>query len=464
MPSQPEQTLVDVGAVKAGAWFLQNSLDAFVGLHDGVLAWTNDTWTQITGWSTAASVGRSYADFFFREDVASLTDALEAVPANGRAVFTQRLASKSRGPLWLRHHVVRAADGWILMILRDVTVEQLREHDAEQARRVAALVRATAGVTPWRYDAESDFYEIDPDFTRQGGEQPNVRSGASQRTIIHVDDRATVAAAWHKTLATGEPGEVEYRVRVGRQRSWRRVRGAWQGLRQRSSGRWDVLGVVADITEIANARDAALRGERAARAAAGAKSRFLANVSHELRTPMNGVLGVLHLIKANPPEAERARLIDQALACGAGLAGLLNDIIDFADVETGDLQLAPAPADPVEQLDAILAMHRSQAETKGVALSATVADDIGWVAIDAPRLRTLMFHLVSNAVKFTHTGRIDVRLTATGEGESRRLRLEVEDTGVGIATAAQGQVFQQFTQADSSVTRRYGGPGLGLAA
>jgi signal transduction histidine kinase len=437
MPLEPEKTLVNVAAVKATAWFLQNSLDAFVGLHDGVLTWANDTWTTLTGWSNAASVGRPYTDFIFSEDVAAARADLDGLGENGRAVFTHRIAAKSRGWLWLRHHVVRGADGWVLMILRDVTAERQRELEGEQARRVAALVRATAGVTPWRYDAEEDCYEIDPDFTGRGaGADPDMRSGPSQRGVIHHADVAAVMQAWDTTLTTGAAGGAEYRMRQGRERKWRRVRGAWQGLRQR---------------------------QNAARTAAEAKSRFLANISHEIRTPMNGVLGVLHLIKAEPPMAERQRLVDLALASGASLSELLNDIIDFSDVETGRLQLAAEPLDPAAQLDSVVAMFRPQAEAKGVALDVVCAGDLGWVAADPARLRKLIFHLVSNAVKFTHQGKVEARLCANGDGEARRLRLEVEDTGVGVGPEAQGAIFQQFSQADSSVTRRYGGPGLGLA-
>jgi signal transduction histidine kinase/BarA-like signal transduction histidine kinase len=280
--------------------------------------------------------------------------------------------------------------------------------------------------------------------------------------VIHPDDAAAVAAKWGQTLATGEPCEIEYRRRTGK-RKWQRTRTAWQGLRQRPSGRWDILGVSADITEIADARDAALKGEQAALAAAEAKSRFLANISHEIRTPMNGVLGVLHLLMADPPAPERRRLVDQALGAGAGLSDLLNDIIDFAAVEAGRLALTAEPLDPAEALASIVAMFRPQAEAKGVALGAQVAGEVGWIAADAARLRKLFFHLVSNAVKFTHRGRIEARLSAAGAGEARRLRLEVEDSGVGVAPEAEGRLFQRFSQADSSVTREYGGPGLGLA-
>jgi signal transduction histidine kinase len=364
----------------------------------------------------------------------------------------------------MRCHAVRGGDGWVLMILRDVTADRQREIDNEQARSVAALVRETGGVRTWRYDAEEDRYEIDPDFTDHIGRgDGNVRSGESQRQLIHRDDIEAVMAQWWASIASGAPGEAEYRLRYGADPRWRRTRAAWRGLTRRPSGRWDILGVSADITAIAEARDAALSGEQAARAAAEAKSRFLANISHEIRTPMNGVLGVLHLIKSDPPHAERQALVERALAAGAGLADLLGDIIDFSDVEAGRLELAAEPTDPAVELASVAAMFRSQAEAKGVALAARARRDIGWVAADPARLRKLFFHLVGNAVKFTHDGRIEARLSAKGAGEARRLRLSVSDSGVGVAPAAETALFEGFTQADGSLTRRYGGPGIGLA-
>jgi signal transduction histidine kinase len=461
MAGAPEQRLVNVGAVQASTWFLQNSLDAFVGVRDGVVGWANETWTQLTGWTSAQTVGRPYADFLPREHAQAVLADLAALPFQGKSVFTHQIAACSRGALWMRCHAVRGADGWVLMILRDVTADHQREVDNEQARSVTALVRATAGVDTWRYDAEEDRYEINPDFTDHGGGL--VRTGQSQRQLIHFGDIAAVMAHWEASVATGAPGEAEYRLRLGDDRRWRRTRAAWRGLRQRPSGRWDILGVSADITEIAEARDAALQGEQAARAAAEAKSRFLANISHEIRTPMNGVLGALHLIKAGAPLAEQQALAERALTAGVGLSDLLNDIIDYADAESGRLALAAEPIDPAEQLASVVAMFQSQASAKGVALETRLGRKIGWVACDPSRLRKLMFHLVSNAVKFTERGCIEARLSAKGAGEARRLRLALADTGIGVAPEAEAGLFEGFSQADSSITRRYGGSGLGLA-
>jgi len=338
---------------------------------------------------------------------------------------------------------------------------QRRKSDGEEARRITDLVRQAAGLVVWRYDAAADEYEIDPEFT---GAAPAVRRpGPEVRDLIHPDDLPETLAELQRCVATGNSGVMEYRDRTSSRPGWRRLRVTWQGVPAKSGGLWDVLGTAQDITELAEARDAALRGEKAALAAAEAKSQFLANISHEFRTPMNGVLGILHLIRADPPPAERQRLIDQALAAAGGLSELLNDIIDFSDVEAGRLALAPEPMDPVEALSGVLATFQGAAEAKGVALAQTCQDGIGWVAADGARLRKIFFHLIGNAVKFTPKGRVDARLTAVGEGEARRLRIEVCDTGVGVAPEARATLFERFNQADSSPTRKFGGPGLGLA-
>ncbi len=450
------------GAAHAATWFIQNSLDASVGIHDGALAWVNHTWTRLTGWSAAESIGRPFWDFLHPDEVDAARSDLPEGKLGERRVFERRIATKSGGWLTMQHHAVGGAQGWVLMILRDVTEERLRERDSEEARRISAMVRNAAGVVPWRYNAQTDDYEIDPDFTTHAGSDRR-RPAEVVRGAMHPDDRPLVVEALDRSVLTGEPGEMEYRSRGSRDTDWRRMRVTWQGVRPHPDGRWDVLGIAEDITRLTEARDAAQRGEKAALAAAETKGQFLANISHEIRTPMNGVLGVLHLIKSDPPTAERQRLIDQALAAGGGLSDLLNDIIDYADVEAGRLELLPEPLDPVDQLAGVMAGFANAADAKGVTLRTEIEPGIGWVIADAARLRKMAFHLIGNAVKFTPRGAVQARLGAAGAGEARRLRIEIQDTGIGVAHEARAGLFERFNQADSSTTRRYGGPGLGLA-
>src|SRR5581483_9915719 len=247
MPEQPEKTLVDVGAWKASIWFLQNGLDAFIALKDGQISWVGGAWTALTGWTAETVTGRLFADFLHPEDVAAAHADIAALAEGARSVFTYRIAGKTRGWLWMRHHAQRGEDGWVLMIARDITAEHQREIDNEAARKVAAMVRQTAGVSAWRYDCEADEYEIDPDFTDHAGRiAPTRRPGAVTRANMHPEDAPKVQAAWERSLATGEAAEVDYRSRAGNGLPWRHYRAAWQGVRKRASGRWDVLGVAED--------------------------------------------------------------------------------------------------------------------------------------------------------------------------------------------------------------------------
>lgn len=178
---------------------------------------------------------------------------------------------------------------------------------------------------------------------------------------------------------------------------------------------------------------------------------------------MNGVLGVLHLLKHEPLSDEGQRLLDEALGCGSMLSALLNDIIDFSKIDAGCLKLAEEAVDPAAVMAGVVDLLRPQAEAKGLYLRAAPASNLGWAKLDPVRLRQILFNLVGNAVKFTLIGGVEARLTTRGEGEGQRLRIEVEDTGVGIPQEAQASLFERFRQGDGSTTRRFGGSGLGLA-
>ena len=244
--------------------------------------------------------------------------------------------------------------------------------------------------------------------------------------------------------------------------AWRHVRTAFQGNRLLASGQWQVIGLTQDVTDLVKARDAAQLGEQAALAASAAKSQFLANMSHELRTPMNGVLGILHLLKREPSPSERQRLIDEALATGVGLSDLLNDIIDYSDVEAGRVELATEPLDPAAELESVMALLRPRAEAKGLKVN-LVAPELGWVSGDRARLRKVFFHLIGNAVKFTPEGQVDIKLAADGDGDARRLKLVVADSGIGISPENQTTLFRAVQPArrllDASVWRAWAWPG-----
>jgi CheY-like chemotaxis protein len=175
---------------------------------------------------------------------------------------------------------------------------------------------------------------------------------------------------------------------------------------------------------------------------------------------MNGVMGVLHLLKAEKLSEDGRHMLDEALSCGQMLAELLNDVIDFSKIEAGRLELTAEPLDPKSLLEGVVRLLRPQADGKGLLLRLDADPNLGWVRADPVRLRQALFNLVGNAVKFTERGSITVRCASPRPGF---LRFEVVDTGVGIPAEAQDRIFQRFDQGDASTTRKFGGSGLGLA-
>ena len=215
-------------------------------------------------------------------------------------------------------------------------------------------------------------------------------------------------------------------------------------------------------------RQAAARAAQArAQAANQAKSEFLATISHEIRTPLNSILGFAALVGEDPAlSPENRRRLGLVERAGRSLAEIVGDLLDFAKVEAGRLDLRLEPVSPAALLRDAAAIIAPAARDKDLALSVRVettgqGDEATLLALDETRLRQVLLNLLSNALKFTHQGQVAAHLTigpAPGD-----LRFEVSDTGIGIAPDVQARLFRRFSQADSSISRSYGGTGLGLA-
>ncbi|HEY9218249.1 MAG TPA: ATP-binding protein [Phenylobacterium sp.] len=438
---------------EAAAWFFENTVDIFLVVNDGAIERSNPAWTELTGWTAEECLGRRYSDFIHAEDAQAIHRMGRVMHADQPATQDLRLLSKSGGWIWVRARAKRAVDGRALIVLQDISAERARNEVAIHARRTAKLLGQAAGVSIWRYDAVAEIYDMHPLTPDPIGDSSRI-GVVDFRKSVHRDDIPAMDKAWDLSRRTGEIGTVEYR-RKGED-GWRRFRSTWQGIVQRPSGDWDVLVITQDITELADARDAALT-------AAEAKATFLANISHEIRTPMNGVLGVLHILKTEAMASENHSLVEEALACGATLSQLLDDIIDFSKVESGKVEFSPEPVELSDALDVVAGMLRPEAESRGLYLLSETPEGAGWAMLDPIRLRQMLFNLLGNAVKFTLRGGVRMRLTTRGAGDRQRVRIEVEDTGIGIAPEGQVSLFERFQQADGSTTRRFGGSGLGLA-
>ncbi|HEX6860728.1 MAG TPA: ATP-binding protein [Caulobacteraceae bacterium] len=280
---------------------------------------------------------------------------------------------------------------------------------------------------------------------------------------VHPDYREQAAAFWDECQRTGKPFRTEYRMSRSDAEVWafsaaELVRGP--------DGRPDrLVGVLKDMSARHRAEAALIDARDAAQAANRAKSEFLANMSHEIRTPLNGVVGVATALGRTTLTPDQQEMVGLVQSSASALETILSDVLDFSRIEAGRLEMRTERFELESCLRSAAALFQATARDKGLTFRVEVASDIrNLFEGDAGRIRQVLFNLVSNAVKFTRTGGVEVTAAAVGRnGDIQQVAISVTDTGIGFDEATKARLFERFEQGDGSITRQFGGSGLGLA-
>jgi PAS domain S-box-containing protein len=353
---------------------------------------------------------------------------------------------------------------------------QLEERVAEAARMQESLRLSEERFRVAAQNASDLIYEwdvaqntllwlggIDAQLGYEPGTFPHTPEAHAE--IIHADDRDRVTSSIQNHLQHGTTFYEEYRVyrKDGEILYWT-DRGTILRDAEGHVLKW--IGATSDITASKRAEDELRRAKDVAEAASRAKSEFLANMSHEIRTPMNGIMGTVGLLLDTHLSPRQRELAGIAHSSADVLLNVINDILDFSKIEAGKLSIEPIPFDLLTAVEEVVGMMASRAEEQGIDLIVRYAPDTPRHMVGDPgRIRQVLMNLLSNAVKFTHHGQVLINVETFGmpEPEQVPLRFTIEDSGIGIDKDALPHLFEKFTQADASTTRRYGGTGLGLA-
>jgi signal transduction histidine kinase/CheY-like chemotaxis protein/putative methionine-R-sulfoxide reductase with GAF domain len=390
------------------------------------------------------------------------------------------------GDIWLQIGDHRTAEGGTVSTYTDVT--ELKNRQKQQQELIAELQVAHDEAEGARAQLFEAIESIADGFALFDSEDRLVMSNSVyQEYFSEIADKVTPGTVWKDFFRAGiERGLFQINSGSAEEELARTYELRHSGrslMRNFSDGRWlqishhpttdgGLVTIYTDITELkqrevqlgelvdnlAQARDQAMAATRT-------KSQFLANMSHELRTPLNAVIGIAEMLHEDAEDDgldEFIEPLDRINNAGKHLLNLINEILDLSKIEAGKIEMLSEDFEVKSMLDEVSTMVQPLAQKNANTLTVDCADDVGQMHADSTRVRQIVFNLLSNACKFTENGTVTVtvRCEATAQGDC--LSFAVADTGIGISEEQMARLFQEFSQADASTTRKYGGTGLGL--
>lgn len=380
-----------------------------------------------------------------------------------------RVMLPMRGLRWLegQSRPEKLSDGSVIWhgYLSDVTERHQAAVSLHEVSERLALATQAGGVGVWDWDVVNNALTWDDQMFALYGLHRDQFVGAAEAwsSAILPEDTAQAQACMHNALTNKENYDTEFRVR------W--PDGSIHNIRALASVKFDAAGQPLrmtgtnwDITELKQSQQALQRAKEVAESLAQSKSEFLANMSHEIRTPMNAVIGLSELALDSTDPAEKQSHLQQINDSSRSLMGILNDILDLSKIEAHQLSVEKIQFNLTELLDSIQRIFTLSAAGCDIEFNVVRDADIHQLLLGDPlRLRQILTNLLGNAFKFTQKGRVTLNVSKIeNTTDSTTLRFSVKDNGIGMSDGQVSTLFQPFSQADSSISRRFGGTGLGL--
>jgi PAS domain S-box-containing protein len=433
---------------------------------DGTISYQSPSSERVLGYQAQSLLGSNFFALVDPQD----HPALQGVLANMHSP-TLELQLRHQDGAWRHVEVVSTnllADVTVRGVVlngRDITERKRAEaaqHRSEERFQLAAQATNDA---LWDFDLSTMQGWWSTAYTTTFGLPSGDIPPGTWEEHLHPEDRERAVSSVESMAAADLASwSAEYRLRRGNG-TYANVIDRGYLVRDKHGTPTRMLGTVTDVTRRTQEEEALRHAKDEAEHANRAKSAFLATMSHEIRTPLNGVLGMTDLLLGTPLTAEQHEYAAIIRESGGALLQLINDILDFSKIEAEKIVIEQEPFSPRQLIDTIAHVLVAQAREKRIELLTYVAPDVPQVVRgDAGRLRQILINLVGNAVKFTESGEVSLHVAVEHASEGQvMLRYAVRDTGIGLTQPQIARLFQPFTQADGSMTRRYGGTGLGLA-
>jgi two-component system, sensor histidine kinase and response regulator len=334
-------------------------------------------------------------------------------------------------------------------------------HQQEFLREVIDLIPGFV----FAKDHEGRFLLANKGLAEHHGQASDGLIGRTDREVmLNPAEAEPIMADDREVIALGHQKVISAELITDRQGSHRWMQTIKRPLRC-IDGRTGVVGMAMDITERKVAEEQLAQARDDAEAASRAKSMFLANMSHEIRTPMNGVIGMISLLLDTPLNPEQREFASTVRSCAESLLTIINDILDFSKIEAGKLQFDEVDFDLAETVESSIEILAEPAHARGLELAALIRREVPRTLRGDPgRIRQVLLNLINNGIKFTERGEVVVEISLKSRTETHsEILVSIRDTGIGMDSETLTRLFEAFTQADASTTRRFGGTGLGLA-